>query len=194
MSEKTNGTNSELENGPSPEAMAKVMSILQSKLIEATLSSNRSHNAILGVQFQVINDSFPCNRRHVTKQVTVVACGTPCAVVPLNGESSLELRFPESGLAPATTTICATPVDTSTSRLVLAEAIVSGPGSFHWVFWPAVVDSSYRPGHTRIFVNIEISRAVSLVEALTAMAVCATPVDVSASSSSMALAEAIVFD
>jgi hypothetical protein len=124
MSEKTKGNNGELENGPSPEAMAKVMSILQSKLIEAALTSNRSNNAILGVQFQVMNDSFPCDSRHTTKQVTVVACGTPCSVVPLNGESSLELRYPESGLVPTTMGICATPVDTSASSLVLAEAIV----------------------------------------------------------------------
>jgi hypothetical protein len=107
------------EDGPSEEAMNTLMEGVKSKLIEKALSLNRSNNAILGVQFQVINDSLALDSGNgtfeVIKQITVVACGTPCTVVLLEDEATPVDLDPFPG---------STPEQGHGSSTVFAEAVV----------------------------------------------------------------------
>jgi hypothetical protein len=105
------------DDGPSAEAMTELMEGVKAELIKKALSMNHSNNAILGVQFQVVNDSMPFQTlvggtEMVSKQVTVVASGTPCTVVE---SETLSTSAFESGSAP-----CAD----SGAPLVLAEAVL----------------------------------------------------------------------
>jgi hypothetical protein len=119
LSRTMQSSTAQAEDGPSEEAMSTLMEGVKSKLIEKALSLNRSNNAILGVQFQVINDSLSLDSQYgtyeVIKQITVVACGTPCTVVSLEDEATPvdPVHFPgsapEQGRGPST---------------VIAEAVV----------------------------------------------------------------------
>jgi hypothetical protein len=86
ITQKMRARRAQSDEGPSEEAMAMLMEGVKAKLIQKAISMNPSNNAVLGVQFQVVNDSMPFETLlggvdMLSKQVIVVASGTPCTVV-----------------------------------------------------------------------------------------------------------------
>jgi hypothetical protein len=100
------------DDGPNEEDMGLLLATVREKLIEKALFLDRSNNAVLGVQFQVVNDTLaPDAAASVTRQITIVASGTPGTVVPENAEANSR---------PAVSA----PLQENEPSIVLAEAII----------------------------------------------------------------------
>jgi hypothetical protein len=100
------------DDGPNEEDMGLLMATVRGKLIEKALSLDRSNNAILGVQFQVVNDSLAIDpAAPVIRQITVVASGTPGTVISDDVEANGR-------------PVVSAPLQENESTVVMAEAVV----------------------------------------------------------------------
>jgi hypothetical protein len=104
ISQKMRAGRAQSDEGPSAKEMDMLMEGVKAKLIQKALSMNPSNNAVLGVQFQVVNNSMPFETlltgvHMMNKQVIVVASGTPCTVV--ESEALAELQGSSVALAEA---------------------------------------------------------------------------------------------